>query len=185
MKFKKPSGGDIGTSAASVGAGVASGFGSRAIIDAATKPAIEGAPTKTELNWKMGGQAFAIVLGLGVAAATSGNDTGAQLTKGAGVGMAVVNVIDLAATYAKRNDLLTTNTTATRVLRSGLGLGCPCNSGAAVENRYYPSLAQPIIDPMEGMTMSERISYRDGMLGRNGVNPLLQVNDNAWQAIAS
>ncbi|UUC45576.1 hypothetical protein [Flavobacterium cerinum] len=184
MKFKKPSGGDIGTSFASVGAGVASGFGSRAIIDAATKPAIELAPTKKELNAKMLGQGLAVVLGLSLVAATSGNDSGAHITKGAGVGMAVVNAIDFAATYTKRNDLLTTNTAASRVLRSGLGLGCPCNSPA--EQRYYPALAQPIIDPMEGMTMAERVAYRDAMLGKNSSNPLLQVNENAWQtAIAS
>lgn len=170
------------------GAGVGGAFAGRMLADSIGSPN-GGQITETflanarkRLNITRG---VMVAFGIAGFAAVKGTDTVSTAIKSAALGNAIVNGLDLAADLLKSEANALPNNTAGKALRAGLGLGCPCNGGVA-ENRYYPSLAQPIIDPMEGMTMSERISYRDAMLGRSGANPLLQVNENAWQtAIAS
>jgi|GEM_PF-1613340 len=180
---------NAGTAIVAGGAGVGGAFAGRMLADSFGSPTGGQQVTETFLAnaRKRLNIARGVMVAVGIAgfAAVKGDDTVSTAIKSAALGNAIVNGLDLASDLLKSEANALPNNTAGKALRAGLGLGCPCNSGT-VEERYYPSLAQPIIDPMEGMTMSERISYRDAMLGINSGNPLLQVNDNAWRsAIAS
>lgn len=179
MKFSKPKSSDIGTSAVMVGAAGLGAIGTRAIVDAVAKPAIEATPTQSELNKKMIFQGVAAAIGLATFACVSGNDTSATAIKGAALGTAVVNVLDLTAGLIKKDGVTLPNNVAGNALRAGLGLGCPCQSGVA-ESRYYPTLNQPVYD---NLTWDQLRAIRDANIDAQDT-PLLNVtNDSAWQSM--
>lgn len=178
---------NAGNAFVAVGAGAGGAFAGRMIAETVGAP--ESGPIDDK-KWaaakKRHNIARGVLVAFGIAgfAAVKGDTTLGVAIKSAALGNAIVSALDLASNLLEKKANELPNDTAGRALRAGLGLGCSCNSGT-VENRHYPTLAQPISDPMEGLTMDERIAYRNAMLAKNNVNPLLQVNDNAWLAIAS
>ncbi|MEO4005798.1 hypothetical protein [Flavobacterium sp. CAU 1735] len=178
MEFKKPKSKDVAPVAGAVIAGAGGGFATRAIIDSVTKPAIEAAPTQKELDtkkWAQGGVALASLVALMF---VSGNDTAAQVTKGALAGTAIVNGLDFAAAAFKKEGALPANKMGDFV-RSGLGLGCGCQTGQT-DSGWHQALNQPSYD---GYTWEEISAIRDANLDRANTTLLSTGNSDAWKSM--
>lgn len=167
---------NIGNSLLSVGTGLVTGFGTRAIISMATEPKTG---TAIESGKKRFAQGAALVVGILGFAAVKGSDTPAIAMKSAALGTALINGMDLLADVFKSDAATLPDNTVGKVVRAGLGLGCPCQSGVA-ESRYYPSLNQPVYD---NLTWDQLRAIRDANIDAQDT-PLLNVtNDSAWQSM--
>ncbi|HRB72432.1 hypothetical protein [Flavobacterium sp. UBA4197] len=185
MSFKTPTKSNLATGAGYAVGAAGGGFATRAVVSAIAKPANEATPTGDELNKKGIYHGLAALLGFaGFAFAYANNAP--SLVQGAAIGTAAINTLDCISTFVKKGDIEVPNTTAGKAIKNGLGLGCACsdyqNQGTAERAVYYPSLNQPTT---ANLTWDELRAMRDNMVDQRGINPLLQVNDNAWKQALS
>ena len=164
MKLKKPSSKSATSSAAQLGGAVAGAFGSNIAFAMANKTLFKDAATENQTLLTRGAM---VAVGAALAFCIDGSDTVADLVRGAGVGMATSQGIEIVKTYAAKSNAVGNPTNpVTRAIAQGLGLnGCGCHGsglgkfkkrrgmGAYVE--YVPDFtASP---ETEGLNRFERI----------------------------
>lgn len=132
MKFKKPSEQNVTSTAVMTGGAIVGGMVSRGAFGALHSPtnAADDATKKKEENTALMKRGALIIAGVALAMCVDGNDTGANAVKGAGVGMAVAQGLEVIKTLAERNGVANASAATSKTKKfvaNSLGLGCPCN----------------------------------------------------------
>ncbi len=135
MKFQKPSESSMKNTAAMAG-GVGVGFmASKAVFGLIHNPpaTTDATQQKKDNNTAMLKRGAFVLAGLGLAAALNGKDLVTTAVQSVGVGLAVHQGLELVATLAAKNNVVSENaarTTTGKMLARAVGLGCPCNEVA-------------------------------------------------------
>lgn len=150
MKFKKPSEQNVTSTAVMTGGAIVGGMVSKGAFGALHTPttSTDAATVKKDQNTALMKRGALILAGAAIAMCIDGNDAGANAVKGAGVGMAVAQGLEVIKTLAERNGVATASAStskAKKFVANSLGLGCPCNEQpqvgmgfAQIERTYTP-----------------------------------------------
>lgn len=139
MKLKTVSGKTIGDNAPLVLGAVGGAMVGRGLTAVISKPA-GATPTQAELNKKTIVQGIMALAGFVGYTAIDGNDTVANATKGAALGIAIDNTIAVVGTMVSKSATVTqklaADTKVNTFAKAALGLACPgCESTYAPLNR--------------------------------------------------
>lgn len=125
--FKKPTSKDVKVTAVTLIAATGGAMLSRVASDQLAKPAIDGAPTEAEANKKLVVKGVLAAAGALCLMAVKGDDTQSNALKGAFLGAALLNTLDVIQGFAKKSAAVTANTSTGKLMRSAFGLGCACS----------------------------------------------------------
>jgi hypothetical protein len=173
MNFKKPSSNKLTDHASMFGGAVAGSMVSRGLISAMHKPTAgaDAALTKKEDQMLLIKRAGLIVVSGYAGAGIDGNDVMSTLIKGALIGVATMQTIDLVKDLAAKDPKLSdTSTPAKKMVARSLGLGCGCSE------------ATPVMDL--GMGRPRRRSLRMPEIQNYNFAPVVELNalDQAVQS---
>jgi hypothetical protein len=136
MEFKSPSGSAVTETLALTGGGYLGGMVSKGAISFMHNPtATDEAGIKSEENMLLLKRTGLFAAGLGTALFVTGKDTAANVVKGAGIGMAMVQGLELLKTGLEKSGLITADPAASKgkkALATAVGLGCGCSSGGTL-----------------------------------------------------
>lgn len=167
MKFKKPSEQNVTSTAVMTGGAIIGGMVSKGAFGALHTPtnSKDAATVKKDQNTALMKRGALIIAGTVLAMCVDGNDAGANAVKGAGVGMAVAQGLEVIKTLAERNGVATASAStskAKKFVANSLGLGCPCNEQPQM-GMGYPQIER---------TYTPRFSYEVAQEFAKPVNPL-------------
>lgn len=136
MKFGKPSGTSTKVALAATGGAIAGGMASRAVVELIHNPAStsDANEIKKQDNQLLMKRGVVAVLGIALAASVTGSDATSAAVSGSGVGMAVVQGLEIVKTLATKNGTTAASKTDSKAKRAGsaaLGLGCACGGDSA------------------------------------------------------
>lgn len=178
MSLVKPSG---KTTTAAV-AGLAGGFGgaaaSRAVYAAVNDPEKQNDPaTASSKTKKIGTRVAIAAVGIALAAAAKGDDLAMQAARGAGLGMAVMQVVDGFKDGAETSALATNDTPAAKIAKNALGLGCNCSGGSLGARRGRRRGMNAIVPAYDFSAMDRVAIPADTVTGGwgSGSNPLVSI----------
>ncbi|MXN90162.1 hypothetical protein GR160_02900 [Flavobacterium sp. Sd200] len=139
MEFKTPSGSAITDPLATAGGAVAGAMLSKATVGLIHNPvASEDAETiKKDENALLFKRAGLTAVGLAAAMFITGKDGLTTAAKGAGIGIAVVQSLEIIKVLASRGGVTAdpAASKAKKALANAVGLGCPCNGGLNASRR--------------------------------------------------
>lgn len=156
MKFKKPSEQNVTSTAVMTGGAIVGGMVSKGAFGALHTPitSTDAAAIKKDQNTALMKRGALIIAGVALAMCVDGNDTGANAVKGAGVGMAVAQGLEVIKTIAERNGVANASAATSKTKKfvaHSLGLGCPCNEQpqmgmgfAQIERTYSPRFSYEV-----------------------------------------